>query len=79
VQGLQACGEDKVWHWAAGKITSANTIIVTCPATANPIAVRYAWSDNPVCNLYTDRYALLVAPFRTDDFPLVIPTAAAKK
>jgi sialate O-acetylesterase len=32
-----------------------------------PVAVRYAWADNPVCNLYND--ALLpVTPFRTDDW-----------
>jgi len=36
------------------------------------VAVRYAWSDNPVCNLYRrdDAVTLPVTPFRTDDFPL---------
>jgi sialate O-acetylesterase len=34
-----------------------------------PVAVRYAWADNPVCNLYNGA-GLPAAPFRTDDFPL---------
>ena len=32
------------------------------------MAVRYAWADNPVCNLYSDA-GLPVTPFRTDDWP----------
>jgi hypothetical protein len=30
--------------------------------------VRYAWADNPVCNLY-DSAGLPVTPFRTDQWP----------
>ena len=33
-----------------------------------PIAVRYAWSDNPTCNLYNSS-GLPTSPFRTDEFP----------
>ncbi len=33
-------------------------------------AVRYAWGDNPVCNLYSND-GLPVTPFRTDDFELI--------
>jgi len=38
----------------------------------SPIAVRYAWSDNPACNLYDKIGAITlpVTPFRTDDFAL---------
>jgi sialate O-acetylesterase len=32
------------------------------------VAVRYAWADNPVCNLYS-RVGLPATPFRTDDWP----------
>jgi sialate O-acetylesterase len=32
------------------------------------VAVRYAWADNPVCNLYNSA-GLPVTPFRTDDWP----------
>ena len=38
-----------------------------------PVAARYAWSDNPVCNLYRKdgSVTLPVTPFRTDDFPMI--------
>jgi sialate O-acetylesterase len=35
-----------------------------------PVAVRYAWADNPTCNLYNGA-GLPAVPFRTDDFPAV--------
>jgi sialate O-acetylesterase len=69
VKGLAVCGEDKKWVWATGKLVGANQIEVTAPNVAKPIAVRYAWSDNPVCNLYS-KEGLPVTPFRTDDFPM---------
>jgi len=31
--------------------------------------VRYAWADNPVCNLFSAD-GLPVTPFRTDDFEM---------
>ncbi len=33
----------------------------------NPVAVRYAWADNPECNLYGANN-LPVIPFRTDSW-----------
>jgi sialate O-acetylesterase len=77
-RGFAVCGQDKVWHWAKGKITSGSTVEVSSDQVPAPIAVRYAWADNPVCNLYgTD--GLPVTPFRTDDFPMItkpVPTPA---
>ena len=35
---------------------------------SDPVAVRYAWADNPVCNLY-NAVGLPATPFRTDDWP----------
>lgn len=74
VQGFAVCGGDKVWHWADATI-AGNTVIVTSPAVREPVAVRYAWADNPTCNLANDA-GLLASPFRTDDFPAV--TASRK-
>ena len=34
-----------------------------------PTAVRYAWADFPVCNLYNGA-GLPATPFRTDNQPL---------
>ncbi|MEL0119310.1 MAG: sialate O-acetylesterase, partial [Opitutae bacterium] len=39
-------------------------------AVPNPIAARYAWADNPVCNVQ-NREGLPLTPFRTDEFKMV--------
>jgi len=41
---------------------------VALKSFAEPAAVRYAWADNPVCNLYNQE-GLPASPFRTDDWP----------
>lgn len=69
-RGFAICGEDKVWHPATGRIAGTNKIEVTSDKVAKPIAVRYAWADNPVCNLATMQ-GLPVTPFRTDDFEMI--------
>ena len=38
------------------------------------MAVRYAWADNPVCNVYSAE-GLPVTPFRTDHFPMITDPA----
>jgi sialate O-acetylesterase len=82
-RGFAICGEDKAWHWAKGTILPGDKIEVSCDQVEKPIAVRYAWADNPVCNLFS-KDGLPVTPFRTDDFPMVTkpappPAPAAKK
>jgi sialate O-acetylesterase len=68
--GFAVCGEDKVWHWAKGTITAPNQVELTCEKVAKPIAVRYAWANNPVCNLFSNE-GLPLTPFRTDDFEMI--------
>ena len=61
-------GRDKVFHWATARI-EGETIVLSCPAVKKPVAIRYAWADNPGVNLVNGDY-LPLAPFRTDDWPL---------
>lgn len=68
LEGFAICGEDKQWVWADAKI-QGDTVIVWSGKVPAPVAVRYAWSDNPTCNLFNDA-GLPASPFRTDDFPL---------
>jgi sialate O-acetylesterase len=70
VTGFAVCGEDHVWHWAKGKLNGTTKVEVTSDKVEKPIAVRYAWADNPVCNLFSEQ-GLPVTPFRTDDFPMI--------
>lgn len=58
-------GEDRVFHPATAKI-DGSTLTVTSPAVPAPVAVRYAWADNPEgCNL-AGASGLPASPFRSD-------------
>jgi sialate O-acetylesterase len=67
LEGFAICGEDKKWVWADAKI-QGKTVVVSSDKVPAPVAVRYAWADNPTCNLYNNA-GLPASPFRTDDFP----------
>jgi sialate O-acetylesterase len=59
-------GKDKQFVWANAQIRG-NEVVVWSEAIANPVAVRYAWADNPEgANLY-NREGLPASPFRTDE------------
>jgi sialate O-acetylesterase len=71
-------GNDRVFQWAKA-IIKGGKIQVWNDDIQNPVAVRYAWADNPVgCNLY-NAAGLPASPFRTDDWPgLTYPKPADK-
>jgi sialate O-acetylesterase len=71
VRGFAVAGADKKWHRAAAKIV-ADTVVVKSPGVKRPVAVRYAWADNPDCNLY-NRAGLPASPFRTDNWEVALP------
>ncbi len=59
-------GPDKKFVWANAKI-EGDKIIVWSDSLPNPVAVRYAWADNPdTANLY-NKAGLPASPFRTDN------------
>ena len=66
--GFSIAGEDRKFVWADAKILPDGSIEVSASEISNPVAVRYAWADNPVCNMY-DNAGLPLTPFRTDDWP----------
>lgn len=68
LQGFAICGVDKQWKWAHARIEK-DSVVVWSPEIPQPVAVRYAWANNPTCNLY-NAADLPAGPFRTDDFPL---------
>jgi sialate O-acetylesterase len=58
-------GADKKFVWAAAVI-EGESVVVSSPKVPEPVAVRYAWADNPEgCNLYNAE-GLPAAPFRSD-------------
>ena len=64
VGALEIAGADKVFHAAVGTIET-DSLLVSSPEVAEPVAVRYAWTNAPRANLYGDT-GLPVAPFRSD-------------
>lgn len=67
-QGFSVAGADRKFVWAQARIISANQMEIWSENIQNPVAVRYAWANNPVCNMYS-RDGLPMTPFRTDDWP----------
>ena len=66
-------GEDHVFHKAEARIMGVDCVVVRSDEVPNPVAVRYAWSDNPIhANLVNDQ-RLPASPFRTDDWPASAP------
>jgi sialate O-acetylesterase len=60
-------GPDGKFMWARATIVG-NTVVVSSDRVATPVAVRYAWADNPEgANLYNAE-GLPASPFRTDAF-----------
>ncbi len=66
LKGFAIAGSDHKFYWAQATI-QGNEVIVSAPQVKFPVAVRYAWGNNPVCNLYNGA-GLPASPFRTDDW-----------
>lgn len=74
LEGFAICGEDRKWVWADAEI-EGDTVVVRAESVPSPVAVRYAWADNPTGNLYNGA-GFPASPFRTDEFPAI--TSGAK-
>jgi sialate O-acetylesterase len=68
LRGFTIAGTDRAFVPAQAKLRPDGRIEVWSDSIAEPVAVRYAWADNPVCNMYSAP-GLPLTPFRTDNFP----------
>ena len=85
--GFAIAGADRAFYFAQAKI-EGDSVVVWSDKVSKPIAVRYAWSTNPVCNLYNSE-DLPMFQFHTDsgessqvvstDDPITIPTGWVPK
>ncbi|WP_243751642.1 sialate O-acetylesterase [Niastella caeni] len=66
VTGFAIAGKDKQFYWAKA-IIEGNEVVVYSDKVTEPVAVRYAWADNPECNLVNSE-GLPAIPFRTDEW-----------
>jgi len=69
LKGFAIAGADRKFYWADAEISN-NTVVVSSSKVTVPAAVRYAWANNPVCNLY-NKEGFPASPFRTDDWLVV--------
>jgi hypothetical protein len=71
LRGFVIAGANQQWRPAQARL-EADTVIVSHPEIAAPVAVRYAWAANPEANLLNGA-GLPATPFRTDDWPITAP------
>ncbi len=67
VGGFAVAGADRKFVWARARI-EGDRVVVSSDRVRQPVAVRYAWANNPSDpNLYSAA-GLPAAPFRTDSW-----------
>jgi sialate O-acetylesterase len=65
LRGFAVAGEDRRFVWAEAAIDGGR-VVVWSDAVPDPVAVRYAWGDNPEDANLSNREGLPASPFRTD-------------
>jgi sialate O-acetylesterase len=67
VKGFAIAGLDRKFHWAKGELEN-DQVVIWCDQVKEPVAIRYAWSQNPDdANIFNDA-GLPALPFRTDNW-----------
>ncbi len=66
IQGFAIADDNKNFVWANAEIIDRKTVAVSADAIKNPVAVRYAWADNPVELNLSNNTKMPAYPFRTD-------------
>ena len=67
--GFEIAGEDRHFQTAEARIDGAtNTVLVSAKSVPQPVAVRYAWHNNPTGLSLSNSEDLPAAPFRSDDW-----------
>ncbi len=65
IKGFEVAGADQKFYYAKAW-TEGNEVVVSCDAVPNPVAVRFAWADNPEdANLF-NKEGFPASPFRSD-------------
>jgi sialate O-acetylesterase len=60
-------GENKKFYWA--KVSLDNGVLTAWSENVNnPIAIRYAWANNPETPLIFNQYNIPISPFRSDNW-----------
>jgi len=72
LKGFVVAGEDQKVFPAEAQIEGTE-VVLSSPQVAKPVAVRYAWANDPVCTLY-NKAGLPAPQLRTDDWTVSLQT-----
>jgi len=67
ILGFELAGSDQKWQPAVATVQGASIRLISA-AVPSPVAARYGWGDDPICNLVNSA-GLPASSFRTDDWP----------
>jgi sialate O-acetylesterase len=68
ITGFEVAGADHKFYYAQAVITADNKVKVWSAQVAQPVAVRYGWTDAPIdANLFS-KDGIPVSPFRSDNW-----------
>ncbi len=68
ITGFEVAGADHKFYYAQAVITADNKVKVWSSRVAQPVAVRYGWTDAPIdANLFS-KDGIPVSPFRSDNW-----------
>jgi sialate O-acetylesterase len=70
LMGFEIAGQDQQFFPAEAQI-AGNEVVLSSSRVPNPVAARYAWANDPKCNLY-NKAGLPAPPFRSDGW--AVPT-----
>lgn len=73
--GFEVAGEDQQFFPAQASV-AGNEVVLSSSHVAKPVAARYAWANDPKCNLY-NKAGLPAAPFRSDDWEVATQDKAS--
>jgi sialate O-acetylesterase len=68
LKGFAVAGADRVFSNAEARIEGGE-VRVSCATVPAPVAVRYAWANNPAAANLGNAEGLPAGPFRTDNWP----------
>ena len=75
MQGFTIAGEDRVFVEAEAVI-EGDKVVVRAGGIPDPVAVRYAWSNDPAGANLANAEGFLASPFRTDTGEIPPPEGA---
>jgi sialate O-acetylesterase len=77
LKGFEVAGADRKFHYAKATV-EGNEVVVTCDDVQTPVAVRFAWADNPEdANLFNQE-GFPAVPFRSDTYSGITENAKFK-